>query len=471
MRYNNAYMLKSVSSNYLICVNPANNYSELGKVKISTDKEIVQAVIKSQKAKRIWKEIGIKKRVVIMRNIFNAFFSKKEELIKIIIKETGKTIRDAKSEFNRYSVNFTWFLDNAEKSLDEKVTFEDTKSIHRIIYEPRGVTAVITPWNHPYGMFVWGVIPNLIAGNTVVYKASEECPLAGKFIAKIMASKNLPEGVFTEIYGTGEVGAKLINQLIDFVWFTGSSTVGKIVYQKAANKFIGAVMELGGSNPAIMFEDVDIDDFIEKIYIKRFGTCGQTCDALKRLLIQESIFEQVIEKLKIRFGKIIVGNPLDEKTDIASLSAKRQTDLLEEQINDAITKGANVVFGGKRPEKLKGAYFLPTLLTNIKKNMRVWKEEVFGPALIAVPFKNEEEAISLANETRYGLGSIVFTKDKGRAHRVASRIEAGNVEINGAIHWLPCNPFGGYKESGIGREHGEIGLRELCQIKLISEEK
>ena len=230
-------------------------------------------------------------------------------------------------------------------------------------------------------------------------------------------------------------------------------------------------MELGGSNPAIMFDDVNIDDFIEKIYIKRFSTCGQACDALKRLLIQESIFDQVVEKLKIRFEKIIVGNPLDEKTDIASLVAKRQADLLETQINDAIVKGANVIFGGKRPEKLKGAYFLPTLLTNIKKNMRVWKEEVFGPALIAVPFRNEEEAISLANETRYGLGSIIFTKDKDRAQRIASRIEAGNVEINGANHWLPCNPFGGYKESGIGREHGEIGFQELCQIKLISEEK
>ena len=464
-------MLKSVSSNHLICVNPANNYVGLGKVKISTDKEIILAVIKSQKAKRIWKEMGIKKRITILRNIFGAFFAKKEELIKIIIAETGKTIRFAKSEFDRHSVDFAWFLDNSEKFLNEKVTFEDAKTIHRIIYEPRGVTAVITPWNHPYGMFVWGVIPNLVAGNTVVYKASEECPLAGKFIAKIMASKNLPDGVFTEIYGTGEVGAKLIDQPIDFIWFTGSSAVGKIVYQKAAKKFIGTVMELGGSNPAIMFDDVNIDDFIEKIYIKRFSTCGQTCDALKRLLIQESIFDQVVEKLKIRFGKIVVGNPLNEKTDIASLVAKRQADLLEAQINDAIVKGANVVFGGKRPEKLKGAYFLPTLLTNIKKNMRVWKEEVFGPALIAVSFRNEEEAISLANETRYGLGSIIFTKDKDRAHRIASRIEAGNVEINSANHWLPCNPFGGYKESGIGREHGEIGLQELCQIKLVSEEK
>ena len=179
-------MLKSVSSNHLICVNPANNYVGLGKVKISTDKEIILAVIKSQKAKRIWKEMGIKKRITILRNIFGAFFAKKEELIKIIIAETGKTIRFEKSEFDRHSVDFAWFLDNSEKFLNEKVTFEDAKTIHRIIYEPRGVTAVITPWNHPYGMFVWGVIPNLVAGNTVVYKASEECPLSGQLIEEII---------------------------------------------------------------------------------------------------------------------------------------------------------------------------------------------------------------------------------------------------------------------------------------------
>ena len=162
---------------------------------------------------------------------------------------------------------------------------------------------------------------------------------------------------------------------------------------------------------------------------------------------------------------------MDEKTDNASLVSKQQTDLLEAQINDAVRKGAIIAFGGKRPEKLKGAYFLPTLLTNIKKSMRVWKEEVFGPSLIAVPFSNEGEAISLANETKYGLGSIIFTKDKNRAKRIALKIEAGNVEINSANHWLPCNPFGGYKESGIGREHGEIGFQQLCQIKLISQEK
>lgn len=456
---------------YLISTNPAENYEVVGRVKISTHAEITQAVAKAQQAKRLWKEMGVIQRIAILRDIFKRFHTRKNELIDLIVAETGKTIRFAQAEFDRHSADFTWFLEHAAMALADTITFEDDKTIHRIVYEPRGVTAVITPWNHPYGMFVWGVIPNLLAGNTVVFKISEECPLAGKLIAEIMASGDLPEGVFHEVYGAGDVGERLLNEKIDFIWFTGSSVVGKKIYKIAAEKFIGAVMELGGSNPALMFDDVTIDDFIEKIYIKRFSTCGQSCDALKRLLVQDTLFDEVVAKLQKRFAEIVVGNPVDSKTDIASLVAKRQVDLLEAQVTDAVHKGATVVFGGKRPEGLNGAYFLPTLLTNIKKSMRVWQEEVFGPVLIAVPFKNEEEAIALANETRYGLGSIVFTKDKNRATRVAARLEAGNVEINSAIHWLPCNPFGGYKESGMGREHGEVGFQELCQIKLISGEK
>lgn len=456
---------------YLLSTNPAKNYSVVGKVPVSTREEISQAVKAASQAKQTWKEMGVKDRIEILRRVYRDFSKRKDELVEIIIAETGKTIRFARTEIERHSIDFAWFLDNGEKALGDQVTYEDENSVHKIIYEPRGVTAVITPWNHPFGMFVWGVIPNLVAGNTVVYKASEECPLSGKLIAEIMAGGNFPQGVFTEIYGSRDTGAALIDEQIDFIWFTGSTAAGKKIYLRAAEKFIGAVMELGGSNPAIMFEDVHVDDFIEKIYIKRFSTCGQACDALKRLLVHESIFDEVVQKLKKRFETIITGEPEDSKTDIASLVAKRQVDLLMQQVNDAVEKGATVITGGKKPDALKGAYYLPTLLINIKQTMRVWQEEVFGPVLVVVPFRTEAEAIQLANDTKYGLGSIIFTKDLNRARRVAERIKAGNVEINGAIHWIPCNPFGGYKESGIGREHGEIGLRELCQIKLISEEK
>jgi len=316
-----------------------------------------------------------------------------------------------------------------------------------------------------------GVIPNLLAGNTVVFKISEECPLVGKLIEDTMLSHNLPEGVFSEVYGDGEVGLKLVQEDIDLIWFTGSTKVGQQLFKLAGEKFIKAILELGGSNPCIVFEDVDIEKIVDKIYAKRFKLCGQTCDALKRLIVHESIADKLIEALKQKIQSQKVGDPENPETDMGSLVAKRQLDLLKSQIKDAIDKGAKVVIGGNSPEGVNGAFYLPTLLTNITKNMKVWNEEVFGPALPVITFRTEEEAISLANDTIYGLGSIVFTKDSGRAERIASKINSGTVEINDTLHWLSCNPFGGYKKSGMGREHGVVGFRELCQIKVISREK
>jgi acyl-CoA reductase-like NAD-dependent aldehyde dehydrogenase len=318
-------------------------------------------------------------------------------------------------------------------------------------------------------MFIWGVIPNLIAGNTVVFKISEECPLTGKLIEEIMNSGNLPEGVFSEVYGDGRIGQKLAESDVNLIWFTGSTKVGKLLYKIAAEKFIKVILEMGGSSPAVLFEDVDIPDVIPEIYTGRFRNCGQSCNAVKRLIVHESIFDEVVKKLKEETEKKVIGDPSDEKTQLGSLVAKRQLDLLQNQVKDAVDKGAKITTGGKTPDNLKGAFYEPTILTNITKDMRVWKEEVFGPVLPVVPFKTEEEAVELANDTIYGLGSRVYSKDLERARRVASKIDAGTVEINYTSRWMSCNPFGGYKQSGMGREHGMIGFRELCQIKVISE--
>lgn len=455
----------------LISTNPGKNYEVIGSVDVSTMAEIKQKVAAAKAAKTSWKELGVAKRISLLWPVYEAFLKRKKEIRDLIIKEIGKANQDVESEIDRYSENFKWFLKNGEKSLEDEITYENNQSLHKIIYEPLGVSAVITPWNQPLGMFIWGVIPNLIAGNTVVFKHSEECPLTGKLIEEIMESCRLPKGVFSEIYGDGKVGQALINQEINFIWFTGSSQAGKMIYQEAAKKFLKVVLEMGGSNPGIIFADANIDKFIEKIYTKRFRNCGQTCDALKRLIVHESIFEEVVEKIKNEVDKKRVGDPQDPKTDIGSLVAKRQLDLLETQVKDAVEKGAKIITGGYKPKGLKGAYYLPTILTKIKPKMRVWSEETFGPVLVLVSFKSEEEAIKLANDTKYGLGSLVFTNDQEKALRVASKIESGTVEINNANHWLSCNPFGGYKESGMGREHGVYGFRELTQIKVVSMEK
>ena len=455
----------------LISTNPASNYEIIGEVEISTDEEIAEKVADANKAKSVWKEMDVKQRIESLKPIYNEFKTRKDEIALLATKETGRLLAESKSIVSGHLDKIKWFLDNAESALSDEITHEDEKSIHKIVYEPIGVAAVITPWNHPFGMFVWGVFPNLLAGNTVVFKISEECPLVGKLIEKVMLAHQLPKGVFSEIYGGSNIGWKLASEKINLIWFTGSTKAGQQLYELAGKKFIKAILELGGSNPCIVFEDVDVQKIVSKIYTKRFKLCGQTCDALKRLIVHDSIFDEIVEKLKKEIESKNIGEPENPETDMGSLVAKRQLILLESQVKDATSKGAKVVVGGYSPKNVSGAYYMPTLLTNVSKDMRVWNEEVFGPVLSVVSFKTEEEAVSLANDTIYGLGSVIFTDDTERAKRIASKIETGTVEINNANHWLSCNPFGGYKKSGMGREHGIVGFRELCQFKVISMEK
>ena len=249
----------------LISTNPANGYSINGEVEISNDKEIKEKVQLANKAKTAWKELGVKKRVELIEPIYKEFMKRKDEFAELITKEIGKPISDSKSGIVNFIDEIKWFMDNVESSLKDEVTHEDSESKHKIVYEPFGTAAVIAPWNYPLGMAIWGIFPNLLVGNTVIFKISEECPLVGKLIEEIIESHNLPPGVFSEIYGGGGVGQKLVEEDIDLIWFTGSSRVGKLLYKIAADKFIKAVLEMGGSNPGIVFEDVNISEVVPRV--------------------------------------------------------------------------------------------------------------------------------------------------------------------------------------------------------------
>lgn len=398
----------------LVSTNPAKNYQVLGSVTVSTAKEIVQKVARASAATEKWKELGAVKRSELLQPLYDLFLKRKEEIAVLVTQEIGKPITESRSDLDWDKEYFQDFLTNGPKYLVDEILYNEGGKTHRVIYEPLGVTAVIVPWNYPFANFLWGVVPNLIAGNTVVFKHSEECPLVGKLIDEMMESLHLPEGVFSQVYGNGKVGELLANGDIDLIWFTGSTAV------------------------------------------------------TKRLIVHESLYGAVVEKLKKRLETLKIGDPEDEKTELGSLVAKRQLELLEAQVADAVARGAKVIVGGRRSAHLRGAYYLPTVLTNVKREMRVWKEEVFGPVLPVVTFQTEEEAVTLANDTPYGLSAQVFSKDIDRAVRVASKINAGCVDINEGNHWLPCTPFGGYKGSGKGREHGKHGFQELCQIKVIA---
>lgn len=455
----------------LISRNPADDYKVIGEVEVSSDGEIANKIKLANKAKVMWKEIGVVKRIELLIPIRDEFGIRKEEIAKLISLETGKSINESLSEVTRYIDEFTWFLENGERALADEITLDDNESLHRMIYEPYGVAVAISPWNFPFGMAIWGIIPNLIAGNTVVYKTSEECPLVGKLIEEIFLNHELPLGVLAEVYGNGEVGKKLTEGKINLIWFTGSTKVGKSLYKIAADKFVKAILEMGGSNPCVVFDDVDVKKSAMVIFNGRYRHNGQVCSALKRLIVHESIVDKLIYELKNIIENQKIGDPLDPNNDLGSLVAKRQVELLNEQFVDAVDKGAKIVAQANLDKNLKGAFFAPTLLTNITKDMRVWHEEVFGPIFPIMTFKTEEEAIELANDTVYGLGGRVMSGDIKRAERVAFKIEAGSIAINLEARFLACDPFGGYKESGLGRERGIHGLREMCQVKVIQKQK
>jgi succinate-semialdehyde dehydrogenase/glutarate-semialdehyde dehydrogenase len=449
--------------------NPANN-QVVGSVSVSTPAEITEKVHNAHEAKKTWKALGVEKRIAILRPFIELVKKNENELALLISQEIGKTLTQAKNDFV-YDYDYLQdFFDNGAHYIQDEITFQKDATVHRVVFEPTGVTACLVPWNFPFSNFYWAVIPNLIVGNTVIFKSSEECPLVGKMLENLFHQlEGLPSGVFSAVYGDGAVGEQLVNQQIDMIWFTGSSAVGKKLAAIAGQKQIKAILEMGGSNPTIVFEDVNIDNIIPKLYNERFFNCGQVCDAMKRLIVHKSKYAEVVQKLADHIAKIKIGDPLNSETELGPLSAFRQRDLLETQIVDAIEKGAHVIIGGKCVEGLSGAYYQPTLLTEIKTDMRVWKEEVFGPVLPIISFESEEEALQLANDTPFGLGAVIYSTDLIRARRLASQIEAGTININDGNHWLPCNPFGGHKASGMGCEHGPHGFQQLCQIKVIAE--
>ena len=452
----------------IISTNPAKNYEALWEVEVSSDQEIQTKVAAANKAKLAWKELGLEKRIHMLTPIFDEFKQRLDEMALLISQETGKPISQAMDEVQWHTEEFDSFIRYAQIALWSETTHEDTKSLHKIVYEPIGTAAVISPWNYPLGMALWGIIPNLLAGNTVVFKISEECPLMWKLIEEVMNNHNLPEGVFWEVYGAGDVGEKLARSDINLIRFTGSTKVGQLLYKIAAEKCIKALLEMWWSNPCIVFDDVDVADILPTIYTERFSNCGQVCDATKRLIVHTSIFNELVDQLKNLIATKKVGDPMSQNTDIGSLAAYKQQHLLQWQVADAQTKWATII-NVPLSADIQGAFYPPTLITTIHKDMQVWTEEVFGPVLPIIAFTTEEEAVALANDTIYWLWSRIFSKDIVRAQRVASQIEAGTVEINKASRRHPANPFGGYKKSWIGREHGVIWFRELCQVKVISQ--
>lgn len=452
----------------LLSYNP-HDQSVVGETPQSTPKDIENAVNKAKKAFLTWRKTPISKRTAYFKKFRSLLVDHKEELATLITKEMGKPIKQARDEVDFELGFIDWYIENAQKTLSDQVIKETDQAVYKIVYEPWGVCASIAPWNFPISMASSGISQHVLAGNCVIFKPSEYTTLTQKWFIELLQGTGIPDGVVQGVYGDGEVGKMLADSNIDLIWFTGSTAVGQEIYAKAGRKFIKAVMEMGGSSPGIVFADCDLDKSLEQLYWARFLCNGQICSAIKRLLVENSIFNTIVNRLKQRLAKTTIGNPMTE-VDFGPLVSKEQLDTLIAQVEDAKKKGATVEIGGKQPEGkefTKGNYYLPTILTNVTKDMRVYKEETFGPVLIVLPFSTEEEAIELANDTPYGLSAEVYTSEPTKAERVARELQSGMVGINTDSLYYPWCPIGGYKKSGMGREYGIEGFRELAQIKYV----
>jgi succinate-semialdehyde dehydrogenase / glutarate-semialdehyde dehydrogenase len=418
-----------------------------------------------------WSHMPVSERVTVLREVYDAILASKETLAQSVSAEMGMPIKLARDEVGYGISYFAWYLDHTEEALSPTITHETESEIHTVTYEPKWVIAAITPWNYPVMLWAWACIQPLLAGNTIVWKISKETILTGKLIADIVANTSLPPWVWSEVYGDGSIWDLLTDGDIDGITFTGSTNVGNHLGEKSMKKNITAVMELGGSAPGIVCADADIDSVIETIYFMRFSNSGQMCDGLKRLIVHESRYDELVAKLRDTLMKKKIWDAMDETTDIWPLVSESQLHHIAEQYDDALAHDANILAQLPIPTWLSGAYFPPTVLGNITRDMKVWKEEVFGPILPVVTYSTQEEAIELANDTIYGLGAYVFTESVTTFDAIARELKTGMVQMNNVNYCIPADPFGGYKASGVGREHGRWGFHELIDIKVTSRPK
>jgi len=421
-----------------------------------------------------WSGLANSERTRYLRNLKQLMVDEMDQIAKIISDDTGKVLTESiVADIMPTLDAIDHIIRHAEKVLSRKKVKTPLLLIGKksfIEYMPRGVVLVISPWNYPLQLAMVPMISALAGGNSVILKPSEVTPLVGKCIEDLFRRSGFPEGTVQVAHGGKEVGAAFTAGKPDYIFFTGSVRTGKIIQQQAAKDLIPTTLELGGKDPMIVFEDANLDRAVKAAAWGAFTNSGQVCMSAERLYVQSSIYGEFLEKLKKEVNSLQQGTDLD--SDIGSMTFPGQREVVKAQLDEAIERGAKLETGLKSSD-WKGDMFLPlTVITEVKQDMKIIQEESFGPLLPVVPFDTEEEAIDYANGTVFGLNASVWSSDKAKARRVASRLVSGAVVINDVIITVANHglPFGGTKESGIGRYHSEAGLRIFCHEKAIMED-
>ncbi|MBO6638157.1 MAG: NAD-dependent succinate-semialdehyde dehydrogenase [Roseitalea sp.] len=443
---------------------------EIGHVDDASVSDALEAVSAAQDALASWSATAPREKSEILRRCFDIMMQRKAELAHLISLENGKSLKDAQGEVSYAAEFFRWFAEEAVRLNGELNTAPSGSNRIIVIHQPIGVSLLITPWNFPAAMATRKIAPALAAGCTCVLKPATETPLTAYALADICTEAGVPSGVInvlTTARAGKTVSAMLHDPRIRKLSFTGSTEVGRLLLREAADCVVSCSMELGGNAPFVVFEDADIDAAVEGAMIAKMRNGGEACTAANRFIVHSYVAEHFSKALSEHMSALKVGPGYDAQSDCGPLINAEAVERMGELVADAVQRGARVLTGGRAADG-QGFYFPPTVLTDVAKDAEIGSVEIFGPVAPIATFTTEEEAIEMANDTEYGLISYIYTGDFARGLRVSEKMESGMVALNRGLVSDPAAPFGGSKQSGLGREGSHHGIREFCEVKYIA---
>lgn len=462
--YVNGQWVNAASGKTFDVTNPATG-DVIATVTDMSREDVSKAIDAANDAWPAYRDLTAKERSALLRKWFTLILEHKEELARLITMECGKVLQESLGEVDYGAAFVEWFAEEAKRTYGDVIPANTKDKRLVVIKQSIGVAATITPWNFPLAMITRKVGPALAAGSPVIVKPPSETPLTGLAISYLAEKAGFPPGVYNTVttIENSEVGKELCeNSKIRKLSFTGSTAVGKILMEQCAPTLKKLSLELGGNAPFIVFDDADVDAAVKGAIASKFRNSGQTCVCANRILVQERIHDEFVEKLSRSVATLKVGNGLYKDVHVGPLISKKGLNKVTHHIEDAVAKGAKIIQGGKLME---GLFFQPTVLINATSEMVIAKEEIFGPVAPVFKFSTEEEAVHMANDTEFGLAAYFYTKDVTRCWRVAEGLDFGMVGINEGIISTEVAPFGGIKESGIGREGSKYGMDYYMEIK------
>ncbi|WP_026464643.1 NAD-dependent succinate-semialdehyde dehydrogenase [Adhaeribacter aquaticus] len=462
--YVNGQWVGAASRKTFEVINPATG-EVLAAVPDMNREDVRKAIDAADAAWAGYRDLTAKERSAILRNWFNLMLEHKEELARIMTMESGKVMAESLGEVNYGASFIEWFAEEAKRAYGDVIPPHTKDRRLVVIKQSVGVAAAITPWNFPLAMITRKVAPALAAGSPVIIKPPSETPLTALAISELAQNAGFPPGVYNTVTSTesSEIGKELCeNPKVRKLSFTGSTPVGKILMSQCASTLKKLSLELGGNAPFIVFDDADIDEAVKGALVSKYRHNGQTCVCVNRILVQDQVYDEFVEKFTHAVQGLKTGNVLNTDVQVGPLINEKGLKKVKEHIRDAVAKGAKVTTGG---DIIEGLFFQPTVLADATRDMIIAREEVFGPVAPIFRFSTEEEAIQMANDTEYGLASYFYSKDVNRCWRVAEALEYGMVGINEGLISTEVAPFGGIKESGFGREGSKYGMDYFMEIK------